>query len=197
MAVPDDTLLEGVAIGEPAPSFQGVPGVDGNLYSLASFDGDAIVIIVFMANRCTTAQGYAGRLRSIQDDYRDLGVRIVAINSDDPGLSPSESFLEMVRAAKERGYNFPFLKDDDRTIARRYGAQMTLHAFLLDRDRVVRYRGRIDDSPNPAFVSSNDLRNAIDDVLAGREVRVKETDPPPCGVDKFTSCPSCGSRLEL
>lgn len=188
---------EPVAVGEPAPSFQGALGTDGNLYSLASFDDKAIVIVVFMANRCTTAQAYSERLISLQDDYEGSGVQIVAVNSDDPKLSPSETYLEMVRAAKERGYDFPYLKDDDGSIARRYGAQLTLHAFLLDQERTVRYHGRVDDSPNPAFIRVNELRNAIDDVLAGREVRVKETMPFPCGVDKFTSCPSCGSRLEL
>lgn len=189
-------MPEPVAVGEAAPSFQGLLGVDGKVYSSASFDDKPVLIVVFMASRCTTAQAYSGRLVSIQEDYGRLGIQIVAINSDDPGRSPSESFPEMVRASKERGYNFPYLRDEGQVVARRYGAQLTLHAFLLDRDRAVRYKGRVDDSPNPAFVTTSELRDAIDDVLANREVRIKETEPSPFGVDKFTSCPSCGSRLE-
>ena len=69
--------------------------------------------------------------------------------------------------AKERNYSFPYLKDEDQRVARAYGAQLTLHAFLLDRDRKVRYRGRIDDSPNLAFVRTDDLRNALEEHAGG------------------------------
>lgn len=154
-----------------------------------------MLVILFMANRCTAARSYTARLEAIARDYGPRGVQLVAINSDDPALEPSESYPEMVKAAEERGYTFPYLKDEDRSVARAYEAQLTLHAFLLDESRRVRYRGRIDDSPNPAFVRYDDLRNALDDVLAGREVKVQETAPFPCGIDRFVSCPSCGSRL--
>jgi peroxiredoxin len=188
---------EPVAIDERAPPFQGLLGVDGTTYSLSSFDDKKVLVIIFMANRCTTAQAYTERIEALQNDYRDQGVQVVAINSDDPQLIPTESYLGMIEVAKERHYSFPYLKDEDGKVARDYGAQLTVHAFLLDRDRRIRYRGRIDDSPKPAFVKTNDLRNALDDVLAGREVKVRETAPFPCGIDKFVSCPSCGSRLEV
>ncbi|MBI0583134.1 MAG: thioredoxin family protein [Methanomassiliicoccus sp.] len=186
-----------IDIGEKAPPFPELLGVDGNTYSSSMFASKKALVILFMANRCTTAQAYTERIDAIQRDYADLGVQVIAINSDDPSRSPSETYLEMVLVAKERNYSFPYLKDEDQAIARSYGAELTLHAFLLDQDRRVRYRGRVDDSPNPGFVRSNDLRNALDDVLAGKEVRVKETRPFPCGVDKFVLCPSCGSRLDL
>lgn len=185
------------AIGEIAPSFYGLLGADGRTYSLSSFDDKRVLIIMFMANRCTAAQAYTERIAAIQAEYQGRGVQIVAINSDDPVSFPSESYLEMVKAAEERGYSFPYLKDEDRSVAQAYGAQLTLHVFLLDEERRLRYRGRIDSSPNPAFVTTSELRDALDDVLAGREVRVKETMPFPCGTDKFVSCPSCGSRLEV
>jgi len=190
-------LPDPVTIGMRAPSFQDLLGVDGRSYSLSSFNGKKVLVIIFMANRCTTAQAYADRISAIQNDYGGLGVQIVAVNSDDPQQLPSEGYLEMIRVAKERNYSFPYLKDEDQRVARDFGAQLTVHAFLLDQERRVRYRGRIDDSPNPAFVKNDDLRNALDDVLAGRDVRVQETMPFPCGVDKFVSCPSCGSRLEI
>ncbi len=186
-----------ITIGERAPSFQDLLGVDGKVYSLASFNDKKVLVIIFMANRCTTAQAYADRIVAIQREYAELGVQVVAINSDDPQQLPSEGYLEMIKVAKERNYSFPYLKDEDQSVAGDFGAQLTVHAFLLDQDRRVRYRGRIDDSPNPAFVRTNDLRNALDDVLAGRAVRVQETMPFPCGIDKFVSCPSCGSRLEV
>jgi peroxiredoxin len=193
----ENDLPDHVLIGKKAPSFQDLLGVDGKEYSLSSFTGKNVLVIIFMANRCTTAQAYTDRIAAIQNNYEGLGVQIVAINSDDPQQLPSEGYLEMIKAAKERNYSFPYLKDEDQSVARAYGAKLTVHAFLLDQDRRVRYRGRIDDSPSPAFVTTNHLRNALDDVLAGREVRVQETVPFPCGVDKFVSCPSCGSRLEI
>jgi peroxiredoxin len=195
--VTHDPLHYPLLIGDKAPSFQGLLGVDGQTYSLSSFEDKKILVIIFMANRCETVRVYTERMEAIQSDYTDLGVKIVAINSDDPRLLPSESYLEMMGVAMERGYTFPYLKDVDQAVAQDYGAQLTLHAFVLDQDRRIRYRGRIDDSPNPAFVTTNELRNALDDVLAGREVKVQETTPFPCGIDKFVSCPSCGSRLDV
>ncbi len=186
-----------LAIGDKAPSFQGLLGVDGKVYSLSSFDDKKILIIIFMANRCTTNLAYTERIEAIQSDYKDLGVQIVAINSDNPDLQPSESYLEMVRIAKERGYSFPYIKDEDQTVAKDFGAILTLHAFLLDQERRIRYRGRIDDSPRLSFMTTSDLRNALDDVLAGRVVKVQETGPFGCAIDVFVSCPSCGSRLDI
>lgn len=98
-----------LAIGDEAPSFQGLLGVDGKVYSLALFDDKKVLIIIFMANRCTTNLAYTERIEAIQSDYGGLGVQIVAINSDKPDLLPTESYPEMVRIAKERGYSFPYL----------------------------------------------------------------------------------------
>ncbi|MDW5562890.1 MAG: thioredoxin family protein [Methanomassiliicoccus sp.] len=191
-----DTRPVPLTIGQPAPNFEGLLSVDGRTASLSSFAGKQAIIIVFMANRCTAAQAYVGRMIALQDAYGGRGMQLVAINSDSPSQNPSESYLEMIEMSERRGFNFPYLKDVEGAVARAYGAQLTLHAFLLDQGRILRYRGRIDDSPNAAFVTTNDLRNALDDVLAGREVAVPETAPFPCGIDKFVSCPSCGSRLE-
>lgn len=186
-----------LAIDDRAPSFQGLLGVDGKMYSMSSFDDRKVLVIIFMANRCTTNLAYTERIEAIQSDYRDQGVQIVAINSDNADLLPTESYQEMIRVAHERGYPFPYLKDEDQTVAKDYGAILTLHAFLLDQDRKLRYRGRIDDSPRLAFITTSDLRNALDDVLDGRTVRVAETSPFGCAIDVFVSCPSCGSRFEL
>ena len=91
----------------------------------------------------------------------------------------------MIGIAEERNYNFPYLKDADQNVAKKYGALVTLHAFLLDRERKLRYRGRIDDSRDPTKVTANDLRNALDDVLTDKAVRVPETRPFACAIDYF------------
>ena len=85
-----------VVIGEKAPSFQDMLSVDGKLYSLDSFNDKEILIILFMANRCSTVQAYSERTLAIQNDYKDRGLQIVAINSDDPGQFSSEGYLEMI-----------------------------------------------------------------------------------------------------
>lgn len=169
-------------IGAEAPDFTNLPGTDGKRYSLSSFDTDPVLAIMFLANGCPTVKGYAERLRSIQADYESQGVRLVGINSNNPALSPADTFEAMKERSQEAGYTFLYLKDDDRLIARSYGAFRTPHAYVLDRSRRLRYRGRIDDSRLPDTVTRQDLRHALDDVLAPRRVRVAETEPFGCSI---------------
>jgi peroxiredoxin len=172
-------------IGEKAPSFENIEGVDGKRYSLSSFDEKAIVVLVFMANRCPTARVYTDRLRSIQTDYGAKGIQLVGINSDNQYFFAPESLSNMITIANQREFNFPYLKDDDQSVAKSYGALVTLHAFVLDIQRRLRYRGRIDDSRDPAKVTTSDLRNAIDDLLENKEVRIPETRPFACAIEYF------------
>jgi peroxiredoxin len=172
-------------IGQKAPFFKDLPGVDGKLYSLSTFDDKQIVILIFMANRCPTARVYTDRLKSIQTDYGNRTVQLLGINSDNPYFFSPETLDKMIGVADERNLNFPYLKDEDQSVAKKYGALVTLHAFLLDKERKLRYRGRIDDSRDPAKITTNDLRNAIDDVLANKSVRVPETRPFACTIDYF------------
>jgi peroxiredoxin len=172
-----------LALGARASAFGSLLGTDGKTYALASFDASAVLVVVFNSNRCPTAKAYEPRLIELQDRYAKDGVTVVAINSTDAHLYAEESYEAMVEHARESRFNFPYLKDERQEAARRFGAQCTLHAFVLDRERRLRYRGRIDDSRNPAKVTVSDLRNAIDDVLEGREVRVAETTPFGCALD--------------
>jgi hypothetical protein len=120
---------------------------------------------------------------------------VVAVNSDSQYLFSTEAYPEMVRVSQERGFTFPYLKDEDQGLARSYGALVTLHAFVLDRDRLIRYRGRIDDSRDPDLVTIQDLRNALDDLLADRPVKVPETRPFACAIEFFGPCADCGDKL--
>ena len=172
-------------IGQKAPSFENLPSADGKRYSLSSFDDKQIVVLVFMANRCPTARVYTDRLKAIQTDYGKDGVQLVGVNSDNQYFFSNESIMKMAEVSDERKLNFPYLKDEDQSVAKSYGALVTLHAFVLDRQRNLRYRGRIDDSRDPAAVTTSDLRNALDDLLLNREVRVPETRPFACAIDYF------------
>jgi peroxiredoxin len=172
-------------IGQKAPSFENLEGTDGKRYSLSNFDGRSIVVLIFIANRCPTARVYTDRLKSIQNDYDSKGVQLIGINSDNQYFFSLESLPNMTLVAEERSYNFPYLKDADQSIAKKYGALVTLHAFVLDRCRRLQYRGRIDDSRDSKNVTSNDLRNALDDLIDGKQVRVPETRPFACSIEYF------------
>ena len=179
------------ALKEKAHYFENLLGTDGKRYSLSTFDDKQILVLVFMANRCPTARVYTERLKTIQKEYGERGIQLLAINSDNQYLFSSETIPKMIEVAKEREFNFPYLKDEDQSVAQRYGALVTLHAFVLDKARRLRYRGRIDDSRDPALVTTHDLINALDDILANQEVRTPETRPFACAIE--ISCSVCGS----
>jgi peroxiredoxin len=172
-----------LAIGAPGPAFDGLPGTDGERYGFSSVADREAVVLIFSSNRCPTAKAYGERMNALQRDYGPRGVQLLAINSNDPHLYPDESQARMVERAADDGYVFPYLFDDGQRVAKAYGARCTFHVFVLDRDRRVRYEGRFDDARLPERVTSHDLRNALDDVLAGRPVRVAETRPFGCSLD--------------
>ncbi len=169
-------------IGERAPGFRRLRGVDGEDYSLTSFDPYRILIVVFTCNGCPTVKANEDRLVAMQERYGRAGVQLVAINSNNPYLSPPDTFDEMVRRAREKAFNFPYLKDADGAVAVAYGAISTPHVFVLDAARRLVYKGRVDDARDPARATSSDLENALRDLFAGTTVRVPETQPFGCAI---------------
>jgi peroxiredoxin len=171
-----------LALGQAAPDFENLMGTDGKKYSLASFSAKPVLAMIFSCNHCPYVQAYEGRMVSIQRDYADKGVQLVAINSNDEEAYPEDSYPEMVKRAKDKGFNFAYLRDKDQSVVDSYGAVCTPHVFAFDDKRVLRYRGRIDDSRDSKNVKSHDLRNALDDIAAGRDVRVPDTKPFGCSI---------------
>jgi peroxiredoxin len=157
-------------------------GVDGRRYSLSSFADARYLIVVFTSNGCPTVRAFEDRLAHIEATHAGAGVRLVAINANNPHLSPGDTYEEMVRRADEKGFPFAYLKDEDGTAARRYGAISTPHAFLFDEDRRLRYQGRIADSRLAERVTSPDLENALEHLLAGRPPPVPVTVPFGCSI---------------
>src|SRR5271157_1463063 len=168
-------------LGQRAPDFD-LPGVDGRNHSLATFEDKPVLVVIFSCNHCPYVKDYEGRMVSIQKEYADKGVQFVVINSNDEVSYPEDSFPEMVKRAKERGFNFPYLRDQSQKTVEAYGAVCTPHVFAFDAKRVLRYRGRIDDSRDAAKVSSHDLRNALADMTSSREVQVPDTRPFGCSI---------------
>ncbi len=171
-------------LGQPAPDFDLI-GVDNRRHSLASFEGKRVLVVVFSCNHCPYVKDYEGRMISIQRDYAGKGVQFVAINSNDEKSYPEDSFPEMVKRTAEKSFNFPYLRDGAQTVVDAYGAVCTPHAFAFDEARKLRYRGRIDDSRDASKVTSQDLRNALDDMVAGQSVRVPDTKPFGCSIKWF------------
>jgi peroxiredoxin len=170
-------------IGAASPSFEGLLGTDDRRYGLSTFTDRDVLVLIFSSNRCPTAKAYAERMNALQCDYGPQGVQLVAINSNDPHLYPDESFARMVERAAEGAHTFPYLVDDSQRLAKAFGATCTFHVFVLDQPRQLRYQGRFDDARLATNVTSHDLRNALDDLLAGRDVRIATTRPFGCSLD--------------
>ena len=173
-----------LAIGASAPDFA-LPGIDGKIHRLRDYATSPLLMIIFTCVHCPTAQLYESRVQRLYDDYKNKGVAMVAINPNDPlAASPSElaytdvadSLEGMMIRAKYRHITYPFLSDaETQSVAEAYGPVATPHVFIFDKDRKLRYEGRIDDNHNQAKVKTQDTRNALEALLAGRQVEVKHT----------------------
>jgi peroxiredoxin len=171
-------------LGSSAPDFS-LPGVDGKVHSLADYRSSPILVVVFTCNHCPIAQMYEQRIQQLEADYRDRGVAVVAIQPNDPkairideldSSDLSDSLEEMEIRVAYKNLHYPYLYDGEtQSVARAYGPQATPHVFIFDKGRKLQYEGRIDNSYRKEMVNSEDARNAIDALLANREVPVKKT----------------------
>jgi len=169
-------------IGRPAPDFR-LPGVDGKEYSLADFADAKVLIVVFSCNHCPYVVGSEDRMNVLYADYAPKGVAMIAINSNETQGHPTDSFDHMVRRAKDKGFQFPYVRDESQEIAKAYGALRTPHFYVFDADRKLRYTGRMDDNPRePGKQTTQELRDALDAVLAGEAPAVAMTNPIGCNV---------------
>ncbi|MGF1469993.1 MAG: thioredoxin family protein [Sandaracinaceae bacterium] len=167
----------GMPVGTPAPPFS-LPGTDGKTYSLDDFADAKALVVVVTCNHCPVAKAYEDRLVQLQADYRDRGVRVVAINPNDDERYPGDSFEAMVARAEDKGFNFPYLRDATQEVARAYDAACTPDPFVFDQDRRLVYNGRIDDNwQSEGAVEARDLRTVLDAVLEGRPHGLAEVVP--------------------
>jgi len=168
-------------LGTSAIYFQ-LRGVDRQTHSLNRFSDKKALVVIFSCNHCPYVQAYEDRMVQTQKDYSAKGVTLVAINSNDDSGYPEDSYPNMIKRAKDRGFNFPYLRDNTQDIAKKYGAICTPHVFAFDQQRRLQYKGRIDDNRNPESVKTKDLRDALDAMLVGRKPSVQETRPFGCSV---------------
>ena len=178
-------------IGAVAPEFS-LPGVDGREYGIADFAKANILVIVFTANHCPTAQAYEGRLMQLATDYKNKGVAVVAISPNDPlavrldelGYTDlGDSLEEMKIRAAERKVNFPYLYDGrTQEVSRAYGPASTPHVFVFDKERKLQYSGAVDNSEDPSKIKKSFVRDAIDAMLEGREITIKKMKTFGCSI---------------
>ena len=175
-----------LALGDSAPDFK-LLGIDGKTYTLADFKSASALMVVFLSNHCPYSHAAETRLIPLAKEFAAKGLAVVAINPNSPdslrldelGWSKyNDSYDEMKLYAKEQGFPFPYLHDGDHQVtAKAYACLATPHVFLFDRERKLRYVGRVDDSrfEDIGTVKTHDARNAVVEVLAGKPVTVAST----------------------
>jgi peroxiredoxin len=170
----------GVKIGDSAPSWSGLLGVDGKQHSLDEYRSAKLVVLVFTCNQCPVAKAYEDRLIAVAKDYQDKGVQLVAV---DCNPSPAEQLDKMKQRALEKSFNFPYLHDSVRQqTGHDYGARVTPHVFVLDQQRKVAYVGAVDDNMTSGEVKTPYLRAALDALLSGKQPPKAETKAFGCGI---------------
>jgi peroxiredoxin len=158
-------------LGTTAPDFS-LLNVNGQTVSRSDFQDAKGLLVIFMCNHCPFVIHLADQLAQFARDYHDAGLAIVAISSNDVSNHPQDSPEQMVHEAEQRGYIFPYLYDEEQEVAKAYHAACTPDFFLFDGNHQLVYRGQFDASrPDSGIpVSGEDLRQAVDAMLAGQPV---------------------------
>ena len=152
-------------IGDAAPGWADIVGTDDQKHALADYKEAKLLVLVFTTNHCPVAQAYQERLVALAKEYQPKGVQVVAVNVNKIEADRLEA---MKKRAKEKGFNFPYLYDATQKIGRDYGAAVTPHVFVLDKDRKIAYMGAVDDNMNVEKVK-NALPPRGGRRLAGRQ----------------------------
>ena len=160
-----------LSLGTEAPDFS-LSDAQGKQFSLADFADSPALLVVFMCNHCPYVKHVADGLAALAREYQKRGVAIVGINSNDVETHPDDSPANMAAEAQQRGYSFPYLYDESQEVAKAYQAACTPDFYVFDKKRRLVYRGQMDSSRpgNDLPVTGEDLRAALDAVLAGRKV---------------------------
>ncbi len=157
---------KGLKVGDKAPDFALI-GTDDQTHSLKDFKDAKGYVVVFTCNHCPFSVAYEDRLIALYNKYKSKGYPVFAINPNNPKSYPSDDFANMKIRANEKGFTFPYLMDKGQKIYPKYGATRTPHVFLLDKKRVVKYIGAIDNNTKAAEVTEKYLEKAIDALIAG------------------------------
>jgi peroxiredoxin len=167
-----------LAVGAVAPDFK-LPDADGREHTLASLKGKSGTLLLFVATKCPVSNAYNARMQKLADDYRAKGVNVVGINSN-----VAELAAEVKQHAADNKLTFTMLKDTGNVVADRFDAQVTPEAYLLDASGKLVYHGRIDNSRNGDAITSSELRDAIEAMLAGKPIEKSEVKAFGCSIKR-------------
>ena len=171
-------------IGDPVPATTvAMKNVDGHDMTLAEVAGDRGTLVIFSCNACPWVKAWEERIAAIGNAYRQRGIGVIAVNSNDPTVTEEDDFKEMQKHARQRGFQFPYVVDTGSELARAFGATRTPEAFLFGADGKLAYHGTIDNRPQQSeSVTEYYLRDALEALLAGHDAPVKETKAVGCTI---------------
>lgn len=180
MARTPSTMLP---LGTSAPNFS-LPNIDGQTVSLSSFEGAKGIVFMFICNHCPFVKHVQEGLVSLYEDYSDKGISFVGISSNDVKNYPDDSPEKMAAEAAQAGYEFPYLYDEDQSVAKAYKAACTPDFYLFDAKKKLVYRGQIDSSrPSTDIpVTAEDMRKALDQLLANQPPLENQTPSLGCNI---------------
>lgn len=176
---------EGYKVGDVVKDFT-LKNIDSKTVSLADYKDAKGYIVVFTCNTCPVAKGYQDRVAALNATYASKGYPVVAINPNDAGTAPDESFEKMQALAKEKSFSYPYLLDPNHVVTKQFGASKTPHVFVLsktDRGSVVEYIGAIDNDPEGESTDKvNYIQNAINALSSGQKPTVTTTKAVGCSI---------------
>jgi len=174
---------EGVKIGQKAPDWSGIIGVDGKEHGLSEYKKAKAIVLVFTCNHCPVAKAYEDRIIGLQKDYGPKGVQVVAVNVNN---IPADRLEKMKERAKAKKFTFPYLYDPSQKMGHDYGAKVTPHVFILgkaaDEGRKVVYIGAVDNNRQAEKADTHYVRDALDAILEGKEPPTPQTKAFGCSV---------------
>lgn len=178
-------VAPGYDVGDTVGDFK-LKNVDGKMVSLSDYNDEKGVILIFDCNTCPVSRAYNERIMALNEKYASLGYPVVTINPNDPELSRGDSFEEMVRRAKDKNYDFPYLFDAGQNVTRAFGATNTPHVFVLKNENKkfkVAYVGSIDNNSRDGSAASRKyVEEAVDALLSNKPVPTPKTKAIGCGV---------------
>jgi peroxiredoxin len=178
-------VKSGYQVGDSVADFK-LKNVDGKMVSLSDFKSAKGFIVIFDCNTCPVSKAYNERIQALNARYAEKGFPVIAINPNSAELSSGESFEEMVKYAKSKGYDFPYLYDESQAVVRQFGPTNTPHVYLLAKagnEIKVAYIGAIDDNTRSAASANKKyVETAVEELLAGKQVSNTKTKAVGCGV---------------
>lgn len=170
--------------GTAAPALDvKMKGVDGKETTIAQAAGTKGTLVIFTCNHCPFVKAWEERTVALGNEALSKGLGVIAINANDPGVQPEDGFEAMQARAKERGVKYPYVVDGDSSVAKAFGATKTPEFFLLDATGKVVYHGALDDNARePEKVTARYLQDAIDALLSGKAIDVKQTKALGCSI---------------